>query len=135
MSNDEVTTVLLKRRDDHQQTITRNIDCDAPGPRQSAHLAFDLLIDGVINDLEGFIKDETVVDTVAMTTDWANINIHDFRGLWGSVTLSHMARTEKDGHVTFTGRHRKTLDECYANPEMFDQPKSGKRLVVLSNGG
>lgn len=126
MSDDEVTEVLLKRRDDHQQTITRNVDCDAPGPQQSAHLARSRLIDGLIEDLEKFIVDDTVVCSVAMTADWADVVIDDPRGLNGSVTLSHMAQTEKDGHHTYTGRNREILDKCYANPEMFIQAKSGK---------
>lgn len=126
MSDDEVTKVLLKRRDHHQQTITRNVDCEAPGPRQSAYLTCDQLIDGLVDDLEKFIEDDTIVDSVAMTADWVVIVINDPRGLWGSVTLSHMAEAEKDGHHTYTGRNREILDKCDANPEMFNQLKSGK---------
>lgn len=129
MSNNEVTKVLLWRADAHQQTITWNLSRDAPGPNQSAHLAWDKLVDGVIEDLEGFIEDDTIVDVVAMTTDWAEIVINDPRGLDGSGTLSHMAIEEKRGHVTYTGRNREILDKCYANPELFNQPKSGKSYV------
>lgn len=44
--------------------------------------------------------------------------------------MSRMASTERNGHHTYTRRNREILDKCYANPEMFNQPKSGKSLIL-----
>lgn len=134
MSTSKTTAVLVERRDGPEQVITWNLDRDAPGSNQMAVLVDETLVDNVITDMEGYLREDTIVDSVAMTADFATIHINDFRGLFGSETLRLMAREEKAGHVTYKGRDREILDECYANPELFNQPKSGRQWVSKGLG-
>lgn len=127
----DTTTTLLKRRDVHGQIMTWNLDCGAPGTNQIADGPTPdegELIDAVIRSLEDYIKDDTIVDSVAMSADWASITINDFRGMFGSQTLKMMANEDKAGRP-FNPYDRETLDECYKNPELFEQPKSGRQWV------
>lgn len=126
----EATTILLKRRDIHGQIITTNLyGDDAPGAPHIAHGPTeegDELIDAVIEALEDHIEEDTIVDNVAMSADWANINIDDPRGIFGSQTLRMMANDDKAGRPLSSSSDRQILDECYKNPELFNQPKSGR---------
>lgn len=128
MSLSEPTEVLLKRRDVQEQIITWNLAHDAPGSPQVATLAHEgeTLIEALIRELEGYIKDDTIVDSIAMSADIATVTINDFRGISGSETLSQMAFEEKRGDITYKGKDRVILDECYKNPELLNQPKSGR---------
>lgn len=130
MSISETTATLLKRRDVQGQIITWNLDDDAPGARQIAHGpgpdVGEELIDAVIEALEDYIMEDTMVQSLAMSTDWATIVIDDFRGMFGSKTLKMMANEDKAGRPLSKPSDRETLDECYKNPQLFDQPKSGR---------
>lgn len=130
MSISETTATLLKRRDVQGQIITWNLDDDAPGARQIAHGpgpdVGEELIDAVIEALEDYIMEDTMVQSLAMSTDWATIVIDDFRGMFGSHTLKMMANEDKAGRPLSQPSDRETLDECYKNPQLFDQPKSGR---------
>lgn len=129
MSVAETTNALLKRRDKHKQIYIWNLDRDAPGSQQSAEPVDEDLTEGLIAALERYVDDNTLVDTIAMTTDLATVILNDPRGIDGSATLQAMARDEKNGHITYSGRDREILDKCYNNPELFKQPKDGRPYV------
>lgn len=125
----EPTEVLLKRGEAHEQIFTWNLAFDAPGSSQAATLAHEgeTLVDAVIRELEGYIKDDTFVNSVAMSADTATITINDERGIDGSGTLAQMAFEEKQGYVTYKGKDREILDEYRKNPDAFNQVHGGDR--------
>lgn len=131
MPYSEPTATLLKRGEAHEQIITWNLSRDAPGSSQVATLAQEgeILIDAVIRELEGYIKDDTFVQSVAMSADIVTVVIDDDRGIFGSETLEQMVFDEKQGSVTYKGKDREILDEYCKNPEASKRTNSGEGWV------